>query len=183
MEIIFRIAGSLALIAALGLTIGSARSGRASAAPTLGSRGRCSNIQVAVSPAGGNGAAGTITAIYRIHKLFGRPCTLFGYPGAMMLDRNFASLRTVVRRTGFLPAGVTPRLVQIGPHDAFFGLQYHDVPSGSGPCPSARYLLITPPNDYLPVVTYAAAHGASLMVCGQALAASPIEPSRSIISP
>ncbi|MGH2410302.1 MAG: DUF4232 domain-containing protein [Chloroflexota bacterium] len=116
---------------------------------------RCSNIQLLIRPYGSNGAAGTIVITYRIHDLWNGVCSLYGYPGLELLDRNFQSLPTHLTRGGIIAGGIPVRYVQVSKgHDAYFALSYNDVTIDNFPCYSAPYLMITPPNDNLPVVTY-----------------------------
>jgi hypothetical protein len=66
------------------------------------------------------------------------------------------------------------RLVTLAPRGlAYFVLYFPTIPTGSEPCPVAPYLMITPPNDRLPVVTYAG-KGFPIRPCGGRLTATPI---------
>jgi hypothetical protein len=135
----------------------------------------CRNIQLLVSAHSSQGAAGTIGVIYRIHNLHSRPCTLAGYPGVQFLDRQFASLPTTVYRGGGMVGNVPVRTVTLGPSgNAYFALFYGDVPTvNAPPCAAAPYLMIFAPNNYLPVVTYAAAGGA-IHECAGIVHVSPV---------
>lgn len=136
----------------------------------------CQNIQLLVRPGGSNGATGHIAIMYRIHNILPGACTLFGYPGAKLLNRNFDSLPTRVNRgLSFLAGKNAPTTVTLqGNQDAYFVLEWDHFPSPGQTCPPATYLLITPPNDNLPVVTYAARGGAAIVACGGDLTASPV---------
>ncbi|HEX8918407.1 MAG TPA: DUF4232 domain-containing protein [Chloroflexota bacterium] len=138
----------------------------AQAAPT------CRNIQLLIRAQSSQGAAGHIAILYRIHNLTGQACTLRGYPGVQLLDRNFLSLPTTVRRGGFL--GVIPvRVVRLRGHgNAYFALSYSDVPINNQPCRTAYYLMIFAPNNFLPVVTYAFNGG--IMACAGNVDVSPV---------
>lgn len=133
---------------------------------------RCSNTQLFIRPFTGGAAVGHHEVIYRIHNLAGNPCSLDGYPGVELLDRHFHSLPThVTRNSGYIISGVPVRTVVLDRrHDAYFGLEDQDIPTGNEPCPDAPYILITPPNDALPVVTYSGA-GAP---CGGRVNISPV---------
>lgn len=138
---------------------------------------RCSNIQVLIRPVNSSGAAGTIVIAYSVHTLFGGPCHLQGYPGLELLDRDFHSLPTTVQRGGSFPLfdKVPVRDVVLdGQHDAYFALKYNDVPTNNESCPGAPYLMVIPPNDRLPVVTYSSSNGAAIMPCGGRLVVSPV---------
>jgi hypothetical protein len=136
----------------------------------------CQNFQVTVRPGQSNGATGHIAIMYRIHNILPGACTLFGYPGAELLDRNFSSLPTHVHRgLGFLAGKHAPSTVTLqGNQDGFFILEWVHFPSPGQSCPPASYLLITPPNDRLPVVTYAARGGGTIVACGGNLTVSPV---------
>jgi hypothetical protein len=136
----------------------------------------CHNVQLAIRPQSSQGAAGHIALIYRIHNLSNRSCTLFGYPGVQLLDRNFISVPTTVHRgPGGLVGAFVPRTVTLGAGgNAYFALGYSDVPVNNHPCSSARYLMIFAPNDFLPVVTYASAPRGGLITCTGNVDVSPV---------
>jgi hypothetical protein len=138
---------------------------------------RCSNVQLLIRPYKSlGGAAGHLGLWYRLHNLFPGSCSLQGYPGAVLLDRNFHSLLTTVQRAhGYIVAGSPPvRQVTLDQqHDAYFALEYSDVPVGNLPCQSAPYMMVTPPNDLLPNVTYSGLGGPP---CAGKLVVSPVEP-------
>ena len=136
----------------------------------------CQNIQLLVRPGGSNGATGHIAIMYRIHNILPGACTLFGYPGAKLLNRNFDSLPTRVNRgLSFLAGKNAPTTVTLqGNQDGYFILEWDHFPSPGQTCPPATYLLITAPNDNLPVVTYAARGGGAIVACGGDLTASPV---------
>lgn len=144
------------------------------AGPDQGVRA-CQNVQLVIRPYTSQGAAGHIGVIYRIHNLTARSCTLYGYPGVQLLDRNFLSLPTRAHRgVGIIVGPIPPRIVRLGARgNAYFALGYSDVPVNNRPCPTAYYLMIFPPNDFLPVVTYAAA-GGGITACRGALDLSPV---------
>jgi hypothetical protein len=136
---------------------------------------RCQNIQLTIRVQSSQGAAGTIAIVYRIHNLTGRACSLFGYPGVQLLDRNFLSLPTTVHRGGGFLGSIPRQLVRLGGHgNAYFTLVYNDVPVNNRPCETASYLMIFPPNDYLPVVTYASTRGGSITPCTGNINVSPV---------
>lgn len=140
------------------------------------SASRCSNLQLSVRAIGSQGAAGTIGILFRMHKTWGNGCTVQGYPGAELLDRQFHSLPTHVSRAR---GAAEPLVLLDSGHDAYFSLKYSDVPMGNATCPRAPYLMVTPPNDRLPIVTYT--HGgnsqAYVSPCGGNLTVSPVHAS------
>jgi hypothetical protein len=108
--------------------------------------------------------------------MWGQECTLYGYPGVQLLNRQFLTLHTtVVRGQGYLVGPIPSRLVRVAAYgNAYFALGYSDVPVNSQPCPAARYLMIFAPNDFLPVVTYAVPRGGSITACGGNINVSPV---------
>ena len=114
--------------------------------------------------------------MYRVHNILPGACSLHGYPGAMLLDRDFNSLPThVATGLGYLAGKHAPVTVTLhGSHDAYFVLEWEQNPSPGQTCPAAKYIMVIAPNDFLPVVTYAG--GAGIMACGGNLTASPVVP-------
>lgn len=149
--------------------------GRVDAAQRVGAASTCQNIQLLIRPYSSNGAAGHISIIYRIHNLSSRGCSLDGYPGVGLLDRHFATLPTTVTRGGSYIGSIPEQRVALpAGGNAYFTLLYSDVPTGSGPCRTASNLMIFPPNDFLPVVTYAFTGGGGIIACNGALNVSPV---------
>jgi hypothetical protein len=147
--------------------------GAVAARPAQAAR-TCQNIQLVVRPQNSQGAAGTIAIIYRIHNLYGRACTLYGYPGVRLLSRTFITLPTTVTRGGGFLGGIPKQPVMVPARgNAYFTLTYSDVPVNNGPCYTAPNVMIFAPGDYLPVVTYAYPH-ASIFACNGALNVSPV---------
>lgn len=131
----------------------------------------CYNVQLTITPDKGGAGLGHISLIYRIRNLWSRPCTLQGFPGLEMLDRNFHSLPTHLQRdNGYLIGDVPVRRIRLDQsHDAYFALEYSDNPVGSQTCPHARYMMIIPPNDNLPDVAYS-----YVAPCGGTIDVSPV---------
>lgn len=155
---------------------GASRPITANARASAANPSTCSNMQLAVRSNGSNGAAGTIAVIYRLHNLRDQPCTLSGYPGVLLLDRNFHTLPNRERRGGVsIFRSIEPRLVTLAAFgNAYFVLSYNDVPVANRPCPTTRYLMIIPPNDFLPLVTYALSRGQGLTACSTYIYVSPV---------
>lgn len=150
----------------------------ANAQQSAQSPSRCANVQLTIRLNGSNGAAGTIANNYRIHNLSNHACTLYGYPGVELLDGNFHSLPTQEHRGFGSPFHMIPaRLVRVAAYgNAYFDLGYNDVPVNNQPCLTARYLMIFPPNDFLPVVTYAVPNGQGITDCTGNVSVSPVTP-------
>jgi hypothetical protein len=170
--------GILALFAIVAISLPAAGVLRAHSAAAQSASTRCPNYQLLVTAQSSQGAAGHLAVIYRLHNLTGTACMLDGYPGVELLNRNFQSLPTTVHRGGGDLVGATmARPVRIpGYGNAYFTLGSSDVPVGNHPCqPAARYILVTPPNDYLPVVTYAFTRAGSITSCTGDVYVSPVE--------
>jgi Protein of unknown function (DUF4232) len=165
----------LLTIAALSLLAGTSGMGSAGAARAIPALPTCQNIQLLIRPHSSNGAAGHIGLIYRIHNLSQRDCFLEGYPGVQLLDRHFVSMPTTVTRGGSFIRTIPKRGVTLpAGGNAYFTLLYSDVPTGSGPCRTARNLMIFAPDNFLPVVTYAAPRGGGIAACNGAINVSPV---------
>lgn len=135
----------------------------------------CQNTQLSIHPQESQGAAGHIAVIYRLHNLSGRTCTLFGYPGVQLLNKHFLTLPTNLHRgAGNLVGRIPRQLVRLAPGgNAYFAIGYSDVPVNNRPCSTAYYLMIFPPNDFLPDVTYAFTGKGSIVTCSGGIYVSP----------
>lgn len=161
-----------------GWTVGTALSTRTTA---LAAGGGCVNFQLLVTPVSGNGAMGHISEMFRIHDLLPGSCTLFGYPGALLLDGSFHSMPTHLTRAPWPQGGPGPKRVTLTrSQDAYFVLAWEHMPRPGQRCPGARYVMITPPDDRLPVVTYSGNRSGPSVIdaCGGDLTASPVAGTR-----
>lgn len=136
----------------------------------------CRNFQLTVRPVMTSGAMGHVGTTYQVHNILPGACTLFGYPGAKLLDRNFNSLPTHVRRglANLAGTGAPVTVTLGGTRDGYFLLEWDHFPSPGQTCPPAAYLMIIPPNDRLPVVTSAGSGNSQIIVCGGDITASPV---------
>lgn len=155
---------------------GASRSSRATAAH-VAAPSRCQNIQVNIQPGQDNSGAGHIGIQYRVLNISRQTCQMYGYPGAVLVDASFSTLPTHLRRSGgYLGGSPRPRLVVLAPgQSGYFFLEWVHFPAPGQTCPQARYLMITPPNDLLPVVTWAA-NGGNITPCGGNVVVSSVEP-------
>jgi len=177
-RMVVRTAATFAAMAS-GLAVGAG--GTWTAGTALAATRTCANYQLLMKPIGTNGAAGHIEEMFRIHDLLPGSCTLFGYPGGVLLDKNFHSLPTHVTRAPFPQGGPGPQLVTLGRnHDAYFVLGWEHLPTPGQKCPTARYVMITAPNDRLPVVLSSgnADSNGGIVACGGNLTASPVSGKR-----
>jgi Protein of unknown function (DUF4232) len=173
---VVRTAAAAAAIAG-GLAVGPGGTARWTGGTALAASPPCANYQLAMQPISSNGAMGHISEMYRIHDLLPGSCTLFGYPGAVQLGQNFHTLPTHVTRGPWPTGGPTPVLVTLDrSHNAYFVLGWEHFPTPGQKCPIAWYLMITAPNDRLPVVVNAGSGG--IMACGGNLTASQVSAKR-----
>jgi Protein of unknown function (DUF4232) len=140
---------------------------------------RCYNIQLLIrlyyNP---GGAAGHVSLIYGIHDLWSGSCVLRGYPGLQLLDHNFHSMPTYLSRSqGSLIATIPVRRVTLDlSSDAYFVASYHDIQIESETCKDSPYLMITPPHDNLPIVTFSRVDDSPsyFEACGGDVTVSPV---------
>ncbi len=133
---------------------------------------QCMNIQLNIQAVQESGAAGHLGVMYRIQNLWGGSCSLSGFPGVVLMDSRFVTLPTYVTWSSNLAGHHPVQVVDLAPHGvAYFALEWAEIPTGNQTCPAARYLLITAPNDKLPVVIYARY---STHPCGGRITASPV---------
>jgi hypothetical protein len=172
-----RILSVLAAIVCLASAFWGATRSSPAAASQLAAPARCQNIQVDIQPGQTNGGAGHIGIQYRVLNISQQTCQMYGYPGAVLLAPSFSTLPTHLHRAGgYLGGSPKPRLVVLAPgQSGYFFLEWDHIPATGQTCPRARYLMITPPNDFLPDVVWAA-NGGSITPCGGEVFASPVEP-------
>jgi Protein of unknown function (DUF4232) len=144
---------------------------------------RCTPQQLRLAYLGSQGATGHIQASFQLRSVSQKPCTLFGYPGAQMLDTKGNNVPTRVQRGGafFAETRRPPRKVLLAPgQSARFVLGYSINPEyGSGatgtpqPCPAAAKLEVTPPNTYSRLVVSMSPRE-NFAPCGGVLVAGPV---------
>ena len=145
--------------------------------------GRCTPQQLQLAYVGSQGATGHIEASFQLRNASQKPCTLFGYPGAQMLDAKGRDLPTHVQRGGaFFPeTRAAPRKVLLSPgQSARFVFGFSVNPEyGSGTtgapqrCPAAAKVEVTPPNTYSQLAVSMSPRD-SFTPCGGVLVASPV---------
>lgn len=135
---------------------------------------RCYTNQLSISPDSGNSGAGHVGVYFRLHNHSQRACTLFGYPGAQLLDGRGHALHTVLH---WGIGSTIRRLVLLRPgSNAYFLLEWAHVPMPGQTCPRAPAILITPPNAYTSIRVSMVPGG--IDACGGIINAGPVEPSR-----
>jgi hypothetical protein len=133
----------------------------------------CLPSQLGIAVSGSQGAAGTTELTFSLSNSSSVSCSLYGYPGMLLLTANGAGLPTVVTRGGGLSfESIAPTTVVLNPaQTAYFNLGYNDVTQGTTSCSSATHVEITPPND----TAYAEVTVPQINACGGgALNVSPV---------
>jgi len=133
----------------------------------------CLPSQLRLALAGSQGAAGTTELSFSLADSSAVSCTMYGYPGMLLLTAGGAPLPTVVTRGGGLAfENIAPTNVVLDPGGAaYFNLGYNDVTQGTTSCSSALQVEITPPND----TSYAVVPVPQINACGGgALNVSPV---------
>lgn len=169
------------LLAAVAVTARVDHAAARGALATTRAAASCANFQLLIRPFRGSGAAGHYGEMYRIHNLSNASCSLSGFPGVVLLDAKFSTLPTHLTWSTTVAGNHPVRVVNLASGgNAYFLLYWADIPTGSESCPAARYLMITPPNDKLPNVTYAM-KGSGITPCGGRMTASPVAPTPFVI--
>jgi hypothetical protein len=133
----------------------------------------CLVSQLHIAVAGSEGAAGTTELTFSLANSSSAVCTMYGYPGMLLLSASGAGLPTIVTRGGGLAfETIAPTNVSLRPGQiAYFNLGYNDVTQGMTTCSSATQVEITPPND----TTHAVVSVPQINACGNgALNVSPV---------
>src|SRR5437764_906188 len=139
----WRTGAAVAVIAAAGVVaVGTVKT----EARTVAAAGPCSNVGLVMRPIRSSGATGHIGEMFRIHNVLPRACTLHGYPGAVLLDKDFFSLPThVTWGLAFLAGKHAPVTVRLdATHDGYFILEWDHIPSPGETCPTAKHAVLTP---------------------------------------
>jgi hypothetical protein len=151
-----------------------------SAAAGSSVRGGCGASQLGVKAGLVYAAMGSLNQVITFTNTSTATCTLYGYPGLLMLGSSGQVIPTTVRRTAsvvILPE--TPTTVTLPPgHKASFTLGYQDQTGyGNSICPTSADLEVTPPNAYayLVIPDKISAYGPSLGQCGT-INVSPVYP-------
>jgi hypothetical protein len=111
---------------------------------------RCYINQLSLSVVMGTGAAGHMARLFRLHNHSSRTCSLIGYPGVQLVDARGRALPTHAEwaPAGFL--GSQPKhVIELRPGaNAYFAIEWAEIPTGSQACPVASAVRIIPPNTY-----------------------------------
>lgn len=174
----FRLLAILPVV--LPIAVLGSRSLIASANPSSFTPPTCENIQLTYSKVGSSAGVGHVGVQYQVHNQWRSACSLYGYPGAVLLDRQFHSLPTAVQRgVGYLSGRRFQHLVTLqGSRDGYLVVEWVHIPAPGQSCPLAPYLMITAPGDRLPNVIYGGAEGGAIDACGGIIHVTPVQQSR-----
>lgn len=112
---------------------------------------RCLTRALSANRGSPEGAAGSIGQVVHFKNHSSATCSLYGYPGMLMLDASGKPLPTDVHRGSSVTVPARPaRLVTLASGgEASFDLGYADSTGfGDDRCPTSTRVEITPPNDY-----------------------------------
>lgn len=147
----------------------------AAATATGGASTNCQPSQLTFTIHTGGGAAGHIGQMGQFTNTSTATCTLYGFPGAVMLDAQHQPMTThaLWQTSAYMYSNQQKTLVTLAPGaSAYFAVTWSDVTVGSATtCPTSSYLSVTPPNDFS-VLTVAD----QINACDSNLIISPVEP-------
>lgn len=106
----------------------------------------CQMSELDITQTGGGGAAGTDERTFSLVNTSTSTCTLYGYPGLLLLGPSATAEPTTVDRGGGLTfENVAPSTVTLAPGaTAYFNVGYSDV---TPPCSTATAAEVTPPTN------------------------------------
>jgi Protein of unknown function (DUF4232) len=114
---------------------------------TSTSIGRCSDLTASVSRASQEGAAGTISTVWRVKNTSSRPCRSSGYPG---MDFHTASgwLNVQVHRGGYANIDQSPKPIVVPAGQSLrFTSYWGDATTSAGPCRAFDRVKVTQPDN------------------------------------
>jgi hypothetical protein len=110
----------------------------------------CSDRTAAVTVASHEGAAGTISTLWRVKNTAQAPCRSFGYPG-MDFRAPSGWLDVRVHRGGFPNIDRPPAPVVLRPGKSLYFVSYwNDVTTSAGPCKEFDRVKVTLPDNFAP---------------------------------
>jgi hypothetical protein len=110
----------------------------------------CSDQTTAVKVASQQGAAGTISTVWRVKNTSGKPCRSFGYPGMDFRTSN-GWQNVQVHRGGFQNINEPPAPVVVLPARSLYFVSYwNDVDTSAGPCQEFNRVKVTLPDNFVP---------------------------------
>lgn len=150
----------------------------ASFSPSLWPPERCRPWQLELTREESSAGAGHVGVVFQFENTSLFSCSLYGYPGMLMLDANGDPLPTnVLREGGPAITNIEPRLVVLVPDSsmemASFVITYANIPTGDqsheAACPTSERLLVTPPDAFDQLVI-----STMISPCGGDIYTSPV---------
>jgi hypothetical protein len=122
--------------------------------------GICQPSQLHITQSGGGGAAGTNERTFSVKNVSSTTCTLYGYPGLLLLGPGARAEPTnAVRGGGLSFESIGPSTVTLTPGDtAYFNIGYSDVTTVNTTCSTATAIQVIPPTDTSHVVVAVSPH-------------------------
>jgi uncharacterized protein DUF4232 len=109
----------------------------------------CADQTSAVRLATQQGAAGTISTLWRVTNTTQKPCRSFGYPG-MDFHTSSGWLNVRVHRGGFPNINQPPTRVVVDPGKSLYFVSYwNDVQTSTGPCAQFDRVKVTLPDNFV----------------------------------
>lgn len=109
----------------------------------------CQVSQLSIAVSGSSGAAGSLYSTFSLTNSSPATCTLYGYPGMLLLSASGQALATnVVRSTQWEGTQITPTTVTLAPGQAaWFNTLTSDVTQATTTCSQAAQVEVTPPTN------------------------------------
>ncbi|WP_343053105.1 DUF4232 domain-containing protein [Brevundimonas lenta] len=138
----------------------------------------CRGPQLRLSAEGGDAGAGNRVSTIGVQNIGAQPCSLTGYPGVVLQDRqgrNLTAIRSEQSLGSYFRQNQAPTPVNLAPQaKAFFDIAWNVVPNegqGETTCPSAVRIRVTAPGDTSPVSL-----DQTFTPCGGRVNVSPFRP-------
>lgn len=138
----------------------------------------CRGPQLKLSSEGGDAGAGNRVTNIGIQNIGTTPCSLTGYPGVVLQDRqgrNLTAIRSEQNPGSYFTQGQAPTPVTLAPQGkAAFELAWNVVPNeaqGQRTCPNVARIRVTAPGDTSPV-----SMDMAFAPCSSRVRVSPIRP-------
>jgi hypothetical protein len=138
----------------------------------------CQTTQLTLGFQGQQSGASNFANIYSLKNTSQQTCTLEGYPGVQLLNASQQSLTIAVSQqtSAYLYNNQQPQLVNLAPAaSAYFIVEWNAAVNGSGTCPGAAFVLVTPPGPQ-PGDQGNLSISSMVDVCTGSVIVSPIEP-------
>lgn len=150
----------------------SALPGHAAAPEATTPRCHTGRLYIAPVPNSGQAGMGHVGLVFSVKSLTQQACYLDGYPGMQLVDANGHNIATRLRwGGGYLFGNRSKQYVVLKTgQTAYFDLEWDHFPTGNERCPTASYLLVTPPDERTAIAVAVSVQ----QVCGGAITTTPI---------